>query len=97
MMMKHDNYNDHYQQLLQSYQHQLLVGNITMILIITIILIIVLSIVIFIIIVLIIVIFIIITIILPSDLIVLSNPAIICMRGGQKGRGMQTAGAPSWS
>ena len=58
-----------------------------MILIITIILIIVL----------IIVIFIIITIILPSDLIVLSNPAIICMRGGQKGRGMQTAGAPSWS
>ena len=86
-MMKHDNYNDHYQQLLQSYQHQLLVGNITMILIITIILIIVL----------IIVIFIIITIILPSDLIVLSNPAIICMRGGQKGRGMQTAGAPSWS
>ena len=84
---EHDNYNDHYQQLLQSYQHQLLVGNITMILIITIILIIVL----------IIVIFIIITIILPSDLIVLSNPAIICMRGGQKGRGMQTAGAPSWS
>ena len=81
---EHDNYNDHYQQLLQSYQHQLLVGNITIILIIILLTIIILIIVIFI-------------IILPSGLIVLSNPAIICMRGGQKGRGMQTAGAPSWS